>query len=216
MPLANYTDLLAAVADHVHRGDLAGVIPDLVQIAESRINREVISHRMDAEAALTLASGTRTAALPADFLILRQLTAEINGYTTILQAGDLYEVPVDVDDTVIVPPEYFRINGLTLLFDAIADQTYTITLLYRAKLALAATSTNWLMTEYPEVYLYGAKAEAYRYAEDHEQAQIHDGLFVQAMFDVNRQLTKNLGRPTLTVEFEDNNQFNIYTGDYNI
>ena len=80
----------------------------------------------------------------------------------------------------------WRANGDTIKFDCPLDNTYTITLRYKQGFALASTSTNWLMTNHPRVYLYGAQAEASLYTRDQAGMAMFESAFQQALSDANR------------------------------
>ena len=68
MALANYTDLLASVASYLHRSDLTANIPDFVVLAEARISRDLRIRKQITTTNLTSVAGTKTLALPSDWL----------------------------------------------------------------------------------------------------------------------------------------------------
>src|SRR5512139_796982 len=74
MGISTYTDLLASVANWLHRSDLTAVIPDFVDICESNLNRDLRCSQMEASATLTVTAGT--ASLPADFLAVRTILTD--------------------------------------------------------------------------------------------------------------------------------------------
>ena len=41
MPLSNYTELTASIADTLNRDDLTAVIPDFIKLAEAQLNRDL-------------------------------------------------------------------------------------------------------------------------------------------------------------------------------
>ncbi len=57
---------------------------------------------------------------------------------------------------------------------------------YYAKFDLASDATNWLLSNAPRVYYYGALAEAYRYIKDNARSAQYDSLFELALQDVER------------------------------
>lgn len=214
MALANYTDLLAAISAHMHRSDLGSVAPDFVVLAEAKFKRELIQYTMDATASLALAGGGRSVALPSDFLAVKQVATVVTGDIQEILPGNIDYVPVNVEADITGYPQYYRITGSTILFDRISDAAYTITVSYRKKMSLVTEITNWLMTEYPDLYLCGALAEAHRYVKDYQSAAVKDAVVAQYIFDINKLETTNRGRPALDIEFRRQGHFNIFTGDY--
>ena len=50
----------------------------------------------------------------------------------------------------------------------------------------AGQATNWLLTDHPDVYLYGALHELHLLLMDEARAALYDGKFRQAAEEVNR------------------------------
>ncbi len=50
------------------------------------------------------------------------------------------------------------------------DDTTALEFDYWAKPGALATSLNWLMTNHPDVYFYGALEQAYLFVKDYDQA----------------------------------------------
>jgi len=167
MALATYSDLLASVADWIVRSDLTGVIPDFVAIFEARNNRLMRVRQMETSTALTTVSGA--VALPTDFLERRSLVWNGDPLQQLeYVAPGMFAERYPVLQTG-VPTEY-TIRGSTIQIGDY-DDTETVTLLYYAKIsALSSTTTNWLMTAHPDLYLAGTLVEAYAYVKQYDDA----------------------------------------------
>src|SRR5512139_2412224 len=76
MAISTYSDLLASVANWLHRSDLTAVIPDFVDICESNLNRDLRCSQMETSVALTVTAGSAT--LPADYVATRMITTDAN------------------------------------------------------------------------------------------------------------------------------------------
>jgi hypothetical protein len=103
--------------------------------------------------------------LPSDFLAWRTLTWEGN------PARDLqYEEPslltIQYPSSPVDLPTFFSIEASTIR--VMPQDPTPLTLLYWQKIpALTATNTtNWLMTAYPDIYLFGSLVEAAAYARN--------------------------------------------------
>lgn len=161
MSLSNYTDLKSAVANWLNRSSdtsLVSVVPDLITLAETRFNRLLRLNAQD-----TTSSGTLSGPLisiPSDLVDLKRITVAVNGTEYDLR----YLSPEDFDN-------YASLSGAPLVYTSQTnsysvapgpDSNYAYTIYYAAKFAALsdASPTNWLLTNAPDVYLYGALLEA--------------------------------------------------------
>lgn len=168
MALANYSDLVAAVADWAVRSDVGDVIPDFVTIFEARNNRLLRVRQMETTSELTTSSGA--VSLPTDFLERRSLVWNGNPLQQLEYVQpSMFAASYPVLQTG-VPCEY-TITGSTIQVGDY-DDTQTISLTYYAKIpSLVSTATNWLMDAHPDMYLAGALVELYAYEKEYDQAQ---------------------------------------------
>ena len=183
MALSNYTDLQTSIAAWLHRSDLTATIPDFISLAESRINAALTLRVMETETSLATVFGQNYAAMPSRMVEAICAFITISGIQTLMTRVDPAEIPAG---NVNGMPQYWATDGDTIKFDCHLDNTYTITLRYKQGFALASTSTNWLMTKHPRVYLYGAQAEASLYTRDQAGMAMFESAFQQALADANR------------------------------
>jgi hypothetical protein len=170
MPLQTYTDLTAAIASWLQRSDLTAVIPSFVQLFEACANRRLRVRQQEATSGLTPANGV--AALPADYLSWRRLTFTGNprqelGYVepSWLQAA-YPDQPTGI-------PRVFTIEGGSIRTMPLDPANTALELLYFQMIpALAANTTNWLMSAHPDLYLFGALTEAQAYTVNAETAAL--------------------------------------------
>jgi hypothetical protein len=162
MSLATYSDLLASVASWMNRTDLTSVIPDFVTIAESKIARDMRLRAQITTSTLTTPSdGTRTTALPTDWLEFENVsiagTPETPCQYVNVEHMDV-KYPIGGNSG---RPYVYSIEGPNILFGPVPDAAYTVNIMYYARFpALATNSTNWLMTNHPNIYLYACLREA--------------------------------------------------------
>jgi hypothetical protein len=80
-------------------------------------------------------------------------------------------------------PLYFGIVGGQIRVLPVPDSTYTAELTYYAKLSkLSSTNaTNWLLTQAPDVYLYGALMQAAPYLKDDDRITIWATMYTRGL-----------------------------------
>lgn len=187
MALSNYADLQTSIANWTHRTDLTALIPDFVAMAESRISRDLRLRKQIVSTTQSTVKGQQTVALPTDWLEFENVSIEAS------PTRQLVYVPIEHLDAKY-PTEYtgipavYTIEGDNVLFGPIPDGVYTVDIVYYAKFAtLATNSTNWLMTNHPNVYLSAALIEAFMYIQNPEQASAFTQRYMQSIQDLQAQ-----------------------------
>lgn len=173
----NYGELKAAIASWAKRSDMAGVIPTLVQLVEARIAREI---RVRAQLQITtLTASSGSAALPADFLEFKALVYAEDA--TPLRVGSLEQVLTDRARISGYRPKFCVVTADALQFGPAADASYTLNAAYYGKFtALSADSdTNWILTNHPGVYLWGALFESAPWMQEDARIAVWDAKYTQ-------------------------------------
>jgi hypothetical protein len=79
-------------------------------------------------------------------------------------------------------PTHYSIEGDELLVYPTPDDSLSLDCTYYAKLpALAENSTNWLLTKYPQIYLYATLVSASQFLKDNAGADYWGNLYAQAV-----------------------------------
>lgn len=187
MAITNYTELKSAVADWLNRDDLTTVIPSFIALAEAKLNRDVRHFKMEKRAESTLDS--RFHQLPSDWLEIVRInlngtTARVLNYITPETMTKKREENGNATGT----PHYYTFVSGELEFFPTPDGDYSMDMVYRAKLdGLSDTqATNWLITESPDVYLYGALVQSAPYLKDDERLQVWAALSTESVQALNR------------------------------
>lgn len=213
MALATYTDLKAAVADLLHRTDLTTQIVDFIALAESKINRTLRARLMEVDETVTLAIGTRTIALPARFYepVSLDLVITGQGNTSLIP---LLPEQMAVNDSALAKsrPQYYAINGDNITFPNLSDATYSLLFRMVKGYAIATTSTNTLLTNHPEVYLYGAAMYAAPYIKDDKRIPTWKTYFGEALEEIKRIDARTKSAVGLRTELGGGGRQNIITG----
>lgn len=187
MPLSNYTELKASVADWLNRADLTAQIPDFIALAEARFNRDLRLNAMLKRETTTATSDY--VRLPDDWL---------EGVSIVVTGDNTVSKPL----TYVTNEEfnrlrlqrltgtfrYYTIQDNNLIFLPATDSTLTaLELFYYAKIpALSdANPSNWLLARAPDLYLYGSLAGAEMYLQNDERLP----LWASAMQTLTDSLT---------------------------
>lgn len=182
MGLANYGELKTLIASYLNRSDLTSAIPDFITILEKRVDTEVKfrNRLMEATASLSY-SGTDEASLPSDFLEARTVVWQSNPRVNLV-----YMAPSQFEDTyttdTAASPVNYTIYGSTIKIGPFPNSAVGATLLYYQRITALSddSDTNWLLTNHPDVYLYGALMESAPYLGDDNRIQVWMGLYDRA------------------------------------
>lgn len=157
MALATYSDLCASVAGWMHRTDLTDKIPDFVKLAEVRLNRKLALLQQETETTLTATIGSRLMTKPTDMATPMALWL-----TTYEPRQEMeFVIPTLLPVTTFSGQSlYYTATASNIEVENPADIAYTYTLRYVAMFDLATQTTNSLLTDYPDAYLYSTLEEA--------------------------------------------------------
>jgi hypothetical protein len=86
-------------------------------------------------------------------------------------------------------PRYYAISGDTFEVYPTPDTTYSTELLYYQDIPSLSdtTTTNWLMTSHPDVYLYGALTQSAPYLKDDQRVQVWAVVYSNAINSINNE-----------------------------
>ena len=189
MALDTFANLKATIVRYSGRDDLSDVIDDFITITESKMfNNEVATLLVDdLETTITLqtVAGTNSVALPSGYIESRSLTITAGGSETELY----YNTPAAIRKrSVSGIPVYFTVEGSDITFDTTPDGVYDLEFTYRAKPTALSSSnqTNAILTNYPEIYLYGALSELYKYTSEPDDSAVYFNDFISAIKGANK------------------------------
>jgi hypothetical protein len=170
--IATYSDLQAAIGNWLARADLNATIPDFIMLFETVANRRLRLRQQESTMTLTPSSGT--AALPADYLAWRRLTwtgaspRELDyAHPSYLRALFATGAPGD--------PRLFTIEGATLTVRPSSDTPLAFDYFQKVPALSGTATTNWLLAGAPDVYLFGALAEAHGFVKDVDSLMLWAG-----------------------------------------
>jgi hypothetical protein len=185
MALTTYDELKASIADFLNRDDLTAVIPDFITMAEARLNREVRHWRQEDRATATL--NAQYTALPTNFLepIRMSILTADTSTLEIVGVQEMSELRAKSLNTS-GKPQYFTILDQSIEVFPTPDGTYSLEMVYYETLpGLATNSTNWLLTNYPDAYLYGSLLHSAPYLQEDVRIQTWTALYQSAVSAIN-------------------------------
>ena len=184
MAITTYSELQTAAANWLRRDgdtDYVSRVPELISLAEAQFNRDIRHRRMEATTDLTLTASVKTVALPTDYVEAR---------AAVLQSDPLvvltYVTPVQLDtnwaSSSTGKPTEYTIVGSNMKVGQAPDSAYTVELTYYQKIpALSDSQTsNWLLTNHPDMYLYGTLLQAMPYMSDDERIPVWAAYYERA------------------------------------
>lgn len=182
MALSTYTELKSSVADWLNRTDLTNAIPDFIALAEAQIERTLRTRQMIVRA--TASIDTEYSAVPADFLETKSIKLNTNPVTAL--AFETIDALDSLKSTTYISPgkpHFFSIVGGQIRVLPVPDSTYTAELIYYAKLSKLSGSnaTNWLLTQAPDVYLYGSLMQAAPYLKDDSRIPVWAAIYTRGL-----------------------------------
>lgn len=187
MALDTYANLQTSVGDWLNRTDLTSVIPDFIALAEAEIKRRL--RRSVTRTTLTIDGEAITP--PADMAELRSIYLASDSPTQ--------DTPIRIATPEMLAERRARNAGNTgrptdvayvageLLFAPTPDQTYTAEIIYFTQLtALSNTNTtNAVLQEAPDAYLFGALLQAEPYLENDPRIPVWQDRFDKAIDQLN-------------------------------
>ena len=155
MALDNYSNLQTSIANFLARDDLTTEIVDFVALTEADFNRRLRIRAMENSSSFTIDSETET--LPTGFLQARSFVIPTNPKTALQFMTPFHQAETQGSSETGKPRAY-SIEGTNFRFSPTPDASYSATLVfYKAFDSLSSSvATNHILTNHPDVYLYGA------------------------------------------------------------
>jgi len=193
MAISNYSELQTAVANWLDRDDLAARIPEFIVLCEARFNRSLRIRAMETlDISVDTVGGTSTVALPTGYVQMRDISL-ITSPITQLQ----YLTPEIMNrlnaGSLTGKPETYTIIANNILFGPTPDAAYDISMLYYKTFdpLTALAPTNWVITNAPDVYLYGALLEAEPFLMNDQRVQLWATALTQSITTLQEQDNKD-------------------------
>jgi hypothetical protein len=186
MSITTYAELKSAAADFLNRDDLTSVISTFVTLAEADIQRKLRHWRMEKRSSAEI--DTQYSAIPADWVetIRFYVTSGQTSPLSLISQSEMLQRRMETGN-VAGRPLYYASTGAQLELFPTPNATYDAELLYYSKLDTLSDSTtsNWLLEEAPDVYLYGTLMHSAPYLKDDQRIAIWAGLYQAGIDTLN-------------------------------
>lgn len=218
MTISSYTELKTAIANYTGRADLSGRDDEFIDSVEAIFSRRLRIRAMEASTTSTMVSGTATLSLPSGFLESRTFTfVPVTGSVRDL----IFKTPEQCEAfeyTYSAAPVFYTYVGGAIRLYPTPDDAYSYTLRYYATITALSGSatTNYYITNHPDLYLYGCLAEAFSYLLDTDNAIKYKTYFERLLNELIRNDARERFPHAPRVEFDvfpQASQSNILTDD---
>ena len=192
MAISNYTELKTAVANWLDRSDLTERIPEFIALAEARFNRVLRLRSMEVKYTADTVAGQRNLALPASYIQMRNFQVNTSPLTTLS-----YVTPEIYDrvwgGSTQGTPKFYTILADEVSLGPIPASVQEVEMLFYKKFdnLSASIATNWLITNAPDIYLYGAMLEAEPFIMNDERVPLWSQALQQGVSDLQEQDNKD-------------------------
>ena len=189
MSLTTYTELKASIASTLHRADLAGAIPDLITLAEDKLNKRLRIRAM--ESRVTADADSEYIALPDGFLAMRNLQVNTTPRIRLEYASPEWLDVKFPDSSETGTPAFYSFVGGEIQLAPVPSGSFTLEMDFYKRWDLATDSTNWLLLNAPRCYYYGALMEAAPYMKDDKRVPMWKELLEGAIDEVSNADSKD-------------------------
>jgi hypothetical protein len=173
MAISNYSELVTAVSEWAHRSDVAALIDTFLPLAESDLQIRLKLLEFEASNTISLTSGAGS--LPSGWMGVRSVRSTANPsiplrYTT---PDKFAQLPDESGEAVFYTVETDQIK--------VWRQADTVQVLYQARFAplTSGDPVNALITNYPDLYLFGVLTQVAMWEHD-DEAMKRWGLLLEA------------------------------------
>ena len=193
MAIGTFAELKTAAANWLDRSDLTDRIPEFIALAEARFNRLLRIRDMETvSTAISTAAGTREYSLPTGFVQMKEFHLTTDPITPLSYITPEMMSRMWAGSTT-GSPMVFTIIADNVRLGPSPDAVYTTSMLYYKTFTALSTdnTTSEMLTNNPDVYLYGTLLEAEPFIMNDERVQLWAIAFKQAIDDIQNQDNKD-------------------------
>ena len=192
MAISTYSELQTAVANWLDRDDLTARIPEFIALAEARFNRVLRLRSMESKQTASTIAAQRNYNLPASYIQMRNFQLNTNPITTLS-----YVTPEIYDrlwgGSQGGTPKFYTIVADEISLGPVPGSVITMEMLFYKRFTdlSDAAPTNWLLTNAPDIYLYGSMLEAEPFIMNDERVSLWSSALSEAVSQIQEQDNKD-------------------------
>lgn len=214
MSISTYAELQTAVSNWLHRADVSSHVTDFINMGEALLNRKLRTVDMETRGTSTMSTSSRFLALPTGMLELQSMFIQDPASEVVfIEPYALREYVTS--ETASGMPSHFTVKD-EFEFNCVPDSAYVVELHYFKKYDIATDLTNWLLTNYPELYLHSALSAAALFIRDNDLLAASKGLVNEAIAEINdqeaRKRSSHMGYLRVDDQLLGSRKENITTG----
>lgn len=187
MSITTYAELQDAISDFLNRQDLTSAIPTFISLAENSFNRDIRHWRMDVRTSITI--DAQFVDLPDGWLETVKIIVPVAEGPQELELIPLAEMDERryASSDVAGVPRFYAINAGKIEVYPTPSESFAGSITYVQKVpALSVSNTsNWLLENFSDVYLYGALAHSAPYLQEDQRLSVWAAMYQQALAAIN-------------------------------
>lgn len=195
MSFTTYANLQTEIAEYAQRNNsttFVAKIPTFITLAEADIFRKLHSYKTESVENLTITADTATVALPAR---CREIKAvKLTGtYAREIKVAPLAALTQKYAGSTGggTPCEYALQGSNIVLFPTpTASGTLAVTCIIAPEALSNSNTSNTILSNYPDLYFYGALVHAFRYMRNQERMVESQQAFELALREANKESRK--------------------------
>lgn len=169
MAITTYAELTAAISSWAVVSYTSTETDNFIALAEASITRRLGPDYKRTTSGTITTNSSGVATLPTSFVTMRSIVRDVSGSAPLKQTtwdALTGRNPFGYADD----PVFYAISGSSLKVAPVCEDDFLAR--WDAKLSgLSSTTTsNWLLTDAPDIYLYACRAEAFEYEEQYDAA----------------------------------------------
>jgi len=178
----SYANLKTALANYLDRSDLTSRLDEFIELAEARFADDIRIRAMETTATQTLTAGTRSYSLPTGYLQGRNFQINTDPITALE-----YITPEMMDriwaGSKTGRPRTYTILGDNYLLGPSPDSADTLEITYYKEFTplSGSATTNWIILNRPNLYLYACLLEAAPFLGNPEDAATWARFYTEAL-----------------------------------
>lgn len=190
MTVSTYSELKTALATYAHRSDLTGRDDEAIDFFEAAVNRRLRMKDMETTTTGNMVAGTATISFPTSNTEIRSITyVPATGAIRKLEFITLEQADA-MEFQASGTPQWYTTAGNAIRFYPTPDSAYAYTIKHYQRLAALSSAsgytTNWLLSNNPDLYLAGSLVGLAAYIGDDGRLQVWKAALEEGLKDLNR------------------------------